>query len=138
MTDAQLDETPLTLDEACRDIFRNTIRPSTLRAEAARGNLTIERIGRRDFVTRAAIAEMREKCRQQAQPRKVRVSGSGPSAHALVESPSLPSGSSETTEDLHAARDAALLIAAQLKKPSAPTLRKSTRSLPANVIPLNG
>jgi hypothetical protein len=138
VTAPDLDDEPLTLDEACRDIFRNTIRPATLRAEAARGNLVIERIGRRDFVTRAAIAEMREKCRQQVQPQKAPAFGSGRSEHAPAASPSPPSGSSGMTEDLHVARDAAQRIADQLKKPSAPTSRKNTRSLPENVIPLNG
>ena len=38
---------PITLEEACRIVFRDTIKPATLRAEVARGNLIIERIGRR-------------------------------------------------------------------------------------------
>ena len=53
---------PITLEEACRIVFRDTIKPATLRAEVARGNLIIELIGRRDFVTRAALEEMRERC----------------------------------------------------------------------------
>jgi hypothetical protein len=53
----------MTLAEACVEVFRGKIEPSTLRAEAARGRLVIERIGRRDFVTRAALKEMRKLCR---------------------------------------------------------------------------
>lgn len=45
------DDEPMTLAEACETIFRGHIKPATLRAEAARGRLVIERIGRRDFVT---------------------------------------------------------------------------------------
>lgn len=57
------DDEPMTLAEACETIFRGHIKPATLRAEAARGRLVIERIGRRDFVTLRAINAMREKCR---------------------------------------------------------------------------
>lgn len=57
------DDEPMTLAEACETVFRGHIKPATLRAEAARGRLVIERIGRRDFVTRRAIKEMREQCR---------------------------------------------------------------------------
>jgi len=57
------DNAPMTLAEACRVIFRDLVTPSTLRAEARRGRLIIERIGRRDFVTRAALKDMRELCR---------------------------------------------------------------------------
>ena len=57
------DDEPMTLAEACEIIFRGAIKPATLKAEAARGNLVIERIGRRHFVTRATINAMRERCR---------------------------------------------------------------------------
>lgn len=56
------DDAPLTLVQACERLFQGQIKPSTLRAEARRGRLVIERIGRRDFVTPRAIREMREKC----------------------------------------------------------------------------
>lgn len=56
------DDEPMTLAEACETLFRGHIKPATLRAEAARGRLVIERIGRRDFVTRRAIKEMRKQC----------------------------------------------------------------------------
>lgn len=65
------DDAPLTLQEACDQIFRGNISPATLRAEARRGRLVIERIGRRDFVTPAAIREMRKLCEiSQAVPPK--------------------------------------------------------------------
>src|ERR1700680_5136501 len=67
------DDAPLTLAEACEQIFHGQIKPSTLRAEARRGRLVIERIGRRDFVKPRAIKEMREKA--QLQPSDL-VSGS--------------------------------------------------------------
>mgnify|MGYP000473955384 CR=1 FL=1 len=56
------DDDPVPLAEACRLFFRGAIKPSTLRSEARRGNLEIERIGHKDFVTAKAIREMRRKC----------------------------------------------------------------------------
>ncbi|WP_051644653.1 hypothetical protein [Labrenzia sp. DG1229] len=60
------DDTPITLKEACEILFRGHIKPATLVAEAERGNLQLERIGRRYFTTPGAIKEMRERCRLQA------------------------------------------------------------------------
>ncbi|MCP4319529.1 MAG: hypothetical protein GY789_26975 [Hyphomicrobiales bacterium] len=107
------DDDPMTLLEACQIVFRGTIKPATLRAEAARGNLVVERIGRRDFVTRAAIQEMRERCRAQ---QKVPASG-------LTETQDC--GSSEM-ERRSAALAAALKSARELRKGSGHTSRKST------------
>ena len=56
------DDAPLTLQEACDLIFRGNISPATLRSEARRGRLVIERIGNKDFVTPTAIKEMRKLC----------------------------------------------------------------------------
>ena len=61
------EDTPITLDEACKVLFRGTIKPATLVAEADRGKLHLEKIGRRYFTTPKAVQEMREKC---ARPRK--------------------------------------------------------------------
>jgi hypothetical protein len=58
----------LTLREACELLFGNRIKPATLRSEYARGRLEIERIGRQQFVTRRAIREMRERCRERREP----------------------------------------------------------------------
>ncbi len=63
------DETPITLSEACKVLFRNTIKPATLKAEAERGKLVLEKIGRSYFTTPKAIREMREQCRVQEKPR---------------------------------------------------------------------
>lgn len=131
------DDEPLTLEEACREIFRGTITPATLRSEFAKGRLKLERIGRRDFVTRAAIREMRKKC-QQVQPQKGRASGSDQPASGRDEPSSPPSGSSETMGDLRVALDAALISVERLSKSSKPISRKSTGQRQANVIPLRG
>lgn len=60
------DDEPITLAEACRLFFGGRISPSALRTEAAKGNLVIEQIARKDFVTRQAIEDMRERCRKPA------------------------------------------------------------------------
>src|SRR5690606_41950036 len=114
------EDEPMTLEEACRLVFRGAIRPATLRAEAARGNLVLERIGRRDFVTRAALREMREKCRVQ---RREPASGS-------TRRPA--TGSSETDRS-SVAQAAALRSARALRENSANTSSKSTNRRPTVV-----
>lgn len=57
------DEDPITLKEACELVFRNTVTPATLRAEAGRGRLDISRIGKRDFTTLRSARELFERCR---------------------------------------------------------------------------
>lgn len=56
----------LRLADACEIVFCGVLTPAALRREAARGNLTIERIAGKDFVTPAALAEMRERCKVKA------------------------------------------------------------------------
>ena len=53
---------PLTLKHACELVFGNAISPASLMAEHRRGNLRLEKIGRRYFVTLAGIKEMRHRC----------------------------------------------------------------------------
>ena len=133
--DASLDDEPLTLKEACDLIFRNAISPATLRAEADRGRLVIERIGRRDFVTRRAIREMRKKCELAPAP-KAPASGSSPSASERTEPSSPPSGASVTMGDSSVALASVLMIADQLSGNSPDTSRRTTRRSVAKVIPL--
>jgi len=118
------DNDPIPLAEACRLFFRGEIGPATLRAENSRGTLTIERIGRKDFVTRRAIEEMREKCRVVQ-----RESDSGYSQHASLQAANLsnaPSGASE----MGAASEARAALRAKLqqqKKPLVPTSSRNTQ-----------
>jgi hypothetical protein len=86
------DDTLLTLREACETLFRGLVKPATLRAEHARGRLVIERIGRRDFVTPAAIQEMRRLCERKKAP----ASGSARPASTETDGRGLLPGSSET------------------------------------------
>src|ERR1700758_196430 len=55
--------TPLRLEIAARLAFPDGgVTASSLRREAARGNLVIERIAGKDFTTLQAIEEMRKRC----------------------------------------------------------------------------
>lgn len=56
------DDDLMTLTEACDLFFRGHLTKSSLRTEAARGNLEIIRIANKDFVTRNGIRRMIEKC----------------------------------------------------------------------------
>lgn len=69
MTDAPDQDEPITLQEACKLRFRNRIKVATLRAEAAKGNLDIFRIGRADFTTLKDLREMERRCRAAKQAR---------------------------------------------------------------------
>ncbi len=135
MLDA-LDDEPLTLEEACKVIFKSAISPASLRAEARRGRLVIERIGRTDFVTRAAVREMRNQCRLPVPPQKVPASGSNQLEHGRDAQPSPPSGSSETTGELKVALASLLMNADKLNKPSATISRSGIRRQSAKVIRL--
>ena len=78
------DDQPLTLKDACTQLFANAISPSTLMAEHSRGNLALEKIGRRYFVTPASIKEMRRNCLLD-QPQKAPVSGYNLTARTPME-----------------------------------------------------
>lgn len=63
MTD---EDRPITLNEAC-SIFHGSLTPSTLRAEAGRGNLVVFKIGRRYYTTKNDVELMVSKCRESQQ-----------------------------------------------------------------------
>lgn len=54
---------PITLKDACRDVFKDAISVATLMAEHRRENLVIYKIGRQYFTTPADIRSMLKKCR---------------------------------------------------------------------------
>lgn len=61
-----LPDTPLSLKEAAEMLLRGLVKASTFRAAADRGELTMERLGRRIVTTPASIEACRERCRDQA------------------------------------------------------------------------
>lgn len=105
------EDDPITLVEACEIAFRNRIRPATLRAEAARGRLTIFRIGRRDFTTLKSVRDLQ--CRAENQ------------ARASTSIHNEDSGLSETAR-ISSARAALSQTIARLKNSSPDTSAKST------------
>jgi hypothetical protein len=104
--------TPLRLSAAAEIAFPNGgVTAASLRREAARGNLDIERIAGKDFVTLAAIEEMRTKCGRKA------ASSFGSNQLSLPKmaiAPESQFGSSEMDQS-ELALDAAKLIAQRLK-----------------------
>lgn len=60
------DDDPITLETASKVVLRGAVTVSTLRAEAKRGNLAVEKIGKNLFTTPAYIKQMRERCRVQS------------------------------------------------------------------------
>jgi hypothetical protein len=93
------DDQPLTLVDACAEIFDDRITPATLKAEHRRGNLELFKIGRAYFTTRRHIEAMIEKCRLQARPL-------GLNTHKVDNS----------TESARAAHAAALALSLSLRK----------------------
>jgi len=119
------EEIPLTLKDACRILFRNAIKPASLRAEARRGRLNIFRIGRTDFVLPSAVRELMVPECPENENHPVSTSA-----------PTNRSGSSETDRK-QSARVAALATAQALKKRSPPISGKSSSPSPGKVVQLS-
>lgn len=103
-------DTPLSLREAAETLLRGLVTASTLKAAAERGELAVERLGRRIVVTPKAIADWRELCRAP-------VKAPGYTSNQPAEKARSRSGLYETDED-QSAQDAALAIARMLKEGS--------------------
>jgi hypothetical protein len=104
-------DTPLSLDEAAAILLRGLVKAPTLRAAAARGELTISRLGRRIVVTPAAVDAWRELCRDRE---KARASICAPqSAKPAPSSP--PRDGSSATAEVTLARDSAQKTIEKLK-----------------------
>jgi hypothetical protein len=63
------EDDPITLQEACEMVFRGTVKVSTLRVEAERGNVEIFKVGRRHFTTLRSVRGMMDKCREKRKAR---------------------------------------------------------------------
>jgi hypothetical protein len=111
------EDDPITLAEASEVVLRAAVSEQTLRAEARRGNLQVERLGKNLFTTAAYIKAWRKECRVQQ---------SRPDSTSAKTKPASGSGSSGTGT---ATDEQAVLkgIAKALKNGSLNTSRKSTR-----------
>jgi hypothetical protein len=63
MTPLPDEDSLFTLNDVCEIVFGGKIKVATLRAEIGRGNLTVFRVGRRDFTTLKHVREMVQRCR---------------------------------------------------------------------------
>lgn len=120
-----LPQSPLSLDEAADVLLRGLVKASTLRAAAERGELAVERLGRRIVTTPADIEAWRRGCRDRA-----RALGSICGKPDGRQTP--PIGSSETVE-ARLALDAALATARALKGGSPTTSPQNTERPEASV-----
>ena len=118
MTPPAAEDNFMTLKDACEIVFRGKIKVATLRAEIGRGNLTVFRVGRRDFTTLKHVREMVQRCRVESPPR------------GSIAIPHDAHGLSET-ERLTSAQAALNLTLQGLKRPSPPTSVESTDRRPA-------
>jgi len=110
MTD---DDNLLTLAEACERVLGGKVKVASLRAEVGRGNLTIFRVGRKDFTTVRHVREMIDRCRV----------GRPPQDSTLIENGE--HGPSET-DRVSSAQAALSQTLEELKKRSGPILDSST------------
>jgi hypothetical protein len=103
------------LEKACEVLLYGTVKPSTLRAEAKRGNLRLIRLGKRDLVTRAAVNEMLERCQPQES-----LPDSGSDRHGEMKLETF------STEESMSPRDALRAQLRTLDVPSRRTLKNDT------------
>ena len=116
------DDDLVTLAEAARLFFDGRLTKSSLRTEAAKGNLEIIRIANKDFVTRAGVRRMIEKCRvAKHQP--------------AYGSEKTPEPGSSRMEVSVSAQDALAIKLKKLKENS-PTISEKNSSRSAVVLPL--
>jgi hypothetical protein len=121
------DDTPMRLQEACDRFFGGRLTPKALRAESRKGNLTIEKIANKDFVTPSAIQEMREKCRV---AKALPASSRGSTATAS-------SASSSAMGPFTSERDALLAkLKARRKSSRNTSAKRSKNQSPSNVVPI--
>jgi hypothetical protein len=124
------DDAPVSLDEAARICLRGVVKASTLRAAAERGELAVERLGRRIVTTPADVNAWREMCRDRE---RARTCAFGPRDTGTGSSTKPPAGSSKT-DDGSLAQEAALMALRRLREPCATTSPRSTRRKGENVI----
>lgn len=127
MTAAITPDTPLRLAKAAQLAFPDgSITEKSLRREAARGHLDIERIAGKDFTTLAAIERMRTLCRVLPSPR------ASTSERAAAETPSSSSATAQARSALAMAQTARQMLKRRSPHGSPP----ATSQAGATVIPL--
>jgi hypothetical protein len=107
-------DTQITLKDACEIFFKGRIKVATLKAEHARGNLDMSKIGRSYFTTIGKLKEMEERCRVEAPAQ------SSGSTKRAIRGPS-------SMDESAAAQASALRKLQERKKHLGITSRRSTR-----------
>ena len=120
--EAVMDDQPIRLADACDLFFGGALTPASLRLEANRGNLAMMRIAGKDFVTPAAIEDMKRKCRVERN-RPTSSFERNPPSKAKPESAAC--GSSRTDQSI-SAQDALSMKLDRLNRPSKNTSAKNT------------
>lgn len=82
----------LTLKDACEIFFRGKVTVATLKAEHARGNLDMSKIGRSYWTTIAKLKEMEEKCRVEAPARASGTTKAVRPGQSLMAAPDIAQG----------------------------------------------
>lgn len=127
---AEIDQdSPLSLQEAADILLRGLVKAATLRAAAARGELIVEKLGKRIVTTPADIERWRQSCRD-----RVKVQGSiySQSSTSNQGMSGQPFGLSET-EAARLSQDAALARVKKLKEGSRNTSQQNTSQPAASV-----
>jgi hypothetical protein len=86
------DDTLLTLKDACEIFFGGRVTVATLKAEHARGNLDMSKIGRSYFTTIAKLKQMEERCRVVAPARNSGSTRSAEAGQSSMEDPAIAQG----------------------------------------------
>lgn len=107
------DDELVTLKEACEIVFRNKVKPATLKAAAGRGQLPLSKIGRTYFTTIRDVRALHHQCRVEQK------------ARGSISIGAETSGSSEMAR-ISSARDALRLSMSTLKSSSRGTSPAST------------
>lgn len=107
-------DSPLSLQEAAEILLRGLVKPATLRAAAARGELIVEKLGKRIVTTPADVERWRQSCRD-----KVKAQGYIYSQNsARNQDMSDPQSGLSEMEESALSRDAALERVRKLKESS--------------------
>ena len=114
-------DSPISLNEAAAICLRGLVTAATLRAAAERGDLVIERLGRRIVTTPGDIDAWRQKCRNQ----KAQDSTCDQKRQTQTVQYAIVRDGSSVMEGSLSPRDAALIRARKLKESFRNTLRQN-------------
>lgn len=122
-----IDDSLVTLKDACEIAFNGKIKVATLRAEIGRGNLTVFRVGRRDFTTLKHVREMVQRRCRAASPLQGSIS-TGRGETGLSETERLTSAQAALNLTLAGLKGRSLITSDENTGPSPAPRRRSSIS----------